>query len=82
MLLVKCLGEILPSLGSSAMPAVATGYYTLVDQALDIGLMTPFCVVTGVLLLKRENLGYLLSASSLIVFLTVGLSVIPHRSIE
>ena len=36
MLLLKCLGEILPSLGSNAMPAVATGYYTLVDQALDI----------------------------------------------
>ena len=76
MLLFKCLGEILPSVGSSAMPAVATGYYTLVDQALDLGLLTPFCIFAGVLLLRRKSFGYLLSSSSLILFLCVGLSVI------
>jgi len=36
----------------------------------------PFSVLTGVLLLKRESLGYLLSSSSLIIFVTIGLSVI------
>lgn len=76
LLLFKCLGEIMPGLGSEAMPAVATGYYTLVDQALDLGLLTPFCVLTGVLLLRREAFGYLLSSSGLMLFLCVGLSVI------
>jgi hypothetical protein len=76
MLVLKCLGEILPSVGSTAMPAGATGYYTMVDQALDLGLLAPFGIVTGVLLLRRESLGYLLSSSSLILFLSVGLSVI------
>jgi len=76
MLLIKCLGEILPALGTGAMPAAGVGYYTMVDQALDIGLLTPFCAAIGVLLLRRESLGYLLSASSLVLFLTVGLSVI------
>lgn len=75
MLLIKCLGEIVPTLGSNAMPTVTVGYYTMVDQALDIGLLTPFCVAVGVLFLRRDSLGYLLSASSLILVLTVGMSV-------
>ena len=40
----------------------------------------PFCVITGILLLKRESLGYLLSSSSLILFLIVGLSVIAGET--
>jgi len=76
LLLLKCLGEIVPNLGSGSLPASATGYYTLVDQALDLGLLVPFSVLTGVLLLKRDSLGYLLSSSSLIIFVTIGLSVI------
>jgi hypothetical protein len=75
-LLLKCLGEIVPGLGSGVMPAGMVGYYTLVDQALDIGLLTPFCAVVGVLLLRRESLGYLLSSSVLILILSVGLSVV------
>lgn len=51
-------------------------YYTLVDQGLDLGLVTPFCVMNGILLLKRESLGYVLSTSALILSLTIGLSVI------
>jgi hypothetical protein len=42
-LLLKCLDEIMPGLGSGAMPAGKVGYYTLVGQALDVGLLTPFC---------------------------------------
>jgi len=76
LLLLKCLGEIVPSLGSGSLPANATGYYTLIDQALDLDLLVPFSVLTGVLLLKRDSLGYLLSSSSLIIFVTIGLSVI------
>jgi hypothetical protein len=79
-LLLKCLGEILPGLGSGAMPAGMVGYYTLVDQALDIGLLTPFCVVVGVLLLRRKSLGYLLSSSVLILILSVGLSVVAGEN--
>lgn len=76
LLVLKCLAEILPSVGSTMMPAGATGYYTMVDQALDLGLLAPFGIVAGVLLLRRESLGYVLSSSSLMLFLSVGLSVI------
>jgi hypothetical protein len=76
LLLFKCLGEIVPSIGTHAMPATATGYYTVVDQALDLGLLVPLFILVGILLLKRDTLGYLLSASTLILAVTVGLSVV------
>ena len=76
LLLFKCLGEIVPSIGTGAMPANATGYYTMVDQALDLGLLVPLFILVGILLLKRNTLGYLLSASTLILAMTVGLSVV------
>ena len=76
LLLIKCLGEIVPSIGTSAMPATATGYYTMVDQALDLGLLAPLFILVGLLLLKRDPLGYLLSGSTLLLAIMVGLSVV------
>jgi hypothetical protein len=76
LLLLKCLGEIVPTIASNTLPPAATGYYTLVDQGLDLGVLTPFSVMTGILLLKRELLGYVFSTSALLLFLTIGLSVI------
>lgn len=75
-LLLKCLGEIVPTIGSGAMPAVGTGFYTMVDQGLDLGLLVPLSFTGAVLLLKGETLGYLLSASTLVLGMTVGLSVV------
>ena len=48
----------------------------MVDQALDLGLLVPLFIFVGILLLKRDTLGYLLSASTLILAMTVGLSVV------
>jgi len=79
LLLFKCLGEIVPSIGTRAMPATATGYYTMVDQALDLGLLVPLFILVGILLLKRDTFGYLLSASTLILAMTVGLSVVASE---
>ena len=76
LLLLKCVGEIVPTILSNTLPPAATGYYTLVDQGLDLGLVTPFCVMTGALLRKRQSLGYVLSTSALMLSLMIGLSVI------
>ena len=48
----------------------------MVDQALDLGLLVPLFILVGILLLKRDTLGYLLSASTPILAMTVGLSVV------
>jgi hypothetical protein len=75
-LLFKCLGEIVPTIGTNAMPTVGTGFYTMVDQALDLGLLVPLTVLVGILVLRREPLGYLLSASTVMLGMTIGLSVV------
>jgi len=75
-LLLKCLGEVVPTIGTGAMPAVGAGFHTMVDQALDLGLLVPLCIGVGALLIRREPLGYLLSASTLMLGLTVGSSVV------
>jgi hypothetical protein len=79
-LLFKCLGEIVPGIGTGALPSSARGYYTLVDQGLDLGLLVPFCTAVGILLLRQRPIGFVLSASSLIVFLTIGLSVVAGEA--
>jgi hypothetical protein len=75
-LLLKCLGELLPTICTGAMPAVGAGFHTMVDQGLDLGLLVPLCIGVGALLIRREPLGYLLSASTLMLGLTVGSSVV------
>jgi hypothetical protein len=70
LLLFKCLGELVRSVGSGAMPATATAYRTMVDQALDLGLQVPLCALVGVLLVK-PTLGCPGSASTLILVMTV-----------
>lgn len=78
-LLFKCLGEIVPTIGTGAMPSVGAGLHTMVDQDLDLGLLVPLCLGVGALLIRREPLGYLLSASTLMLGLTVGSSVVARE---
>lgn len=75
-LLFKVLGEIVPSIGTGAMPASGYGYYTMVDQALDLGLLVPLCIGVGIMLLRGRPLGYLVSAIPPILFLSIGLPVV------
>jgi len=55
LLFLKCLTEIMPTILSNRLPPAATGHYTLVDQALDLGPLTPFCVMTGILLTVESS---------------------------
>jgi hypothetical protein len=44
-------------------------------QAMDLGLIAPVCVLSGVLLLRRHAWGYLLASVGLTKFLTLGIAV-------
>ena len=76
LLLFKCLGEIVPSIGTSAMPANSTGYYN--DGRSGTRPRSPGALVHPRWhpAFNRGTLGYLLSASTLILAVTVGLSVV------
>ncbi|MBI9097918.1 MAG: hypothetical protein JEY91_05550 [Spirochaetaceae bacterium] len=76
MLFLKCLGEIAPTIPDGELKEPFIGYYNLFDQSLDIGIMIPFGVYIGILLLKRNEYGYLLSLVSLLLFLNLAISII------
>ncbi|HBI36085.1 MAG: hypothetical protein A2355_12820 [Spirochaetes bacterium RIFOXYB1_FULL_32_8] len=76
LLLLKCLGETGNSLIGGVQPHTMIGQHTLWDQAMDIGIIFPFCLITGILLLKRVFFSYLMSISGLIFFANLTMSVI------
>ncbi len=76
LLLLKCLGETGNSLIGGIQPHTMIGQHTLWDQAMDIGIIFPFCLITGILLLKRISFSYLISVSGLIFFANLTMSVI------
>ncbi len=75
-LLVQWLGTIVPPLLSGQRPALLETYTTLVVQAMDLGIIMPLGIITGVLLLKRNPWGYALASIFLIKGVTYGTAVL------
>ncbi len=67
-------GRILPPLTQNTAPAL-DNLTTMVIQAMDLGMITPLAVVSGILLLRRSAWGYLLSSVAVMKFLTMGVAV-------
>jgi hypothetical protein len=70
-LLLLWLAKIIPSLTTGASPAGLDHYTTLVIQALDLGIMVPVAILSGVLLMRKKSLGYLLSSVVIIKGITM-----------
>jgi hypothetical protein len=69
------LGRIVPALLTGAVPFGLESYSTLFVQAGDLGLVVPLAVVSGVLLLRRRPVGYLLASVVLVKGATLGLAL-------
>jgi len=61
-LLLLWLGRIVPSISSNSIPVGFEGLTTLPTQALDLGLIVPLALSSGILLWKRSAWGYFLSS--------------------
>lgn len=59
-----------PLLDGSIYPREVQHYTTLIVQGLDLGLLLPLCFVTGILLIKKRPMGFLL-APVYLVFLSL-----------
>jgi hypothetical protein len=70
------LGRIVPALLTGAAPFGLESYSTLFVQSGDLGLVVPLAIVSGVLLLRRRPVGYLLASVLLIKGATLGLALI------
>jgi hypothetical protein len=60
--------SILPALLANGVPAELASYTTIITYAVDMGIIAPMLVSTGVLLRRDEPLGYVL-ASALLIFI-------------
>lgn len=74
-LLVLWMARILSILRTGLMPAEYAGLTTLGSQALDLGLLVPLAVATGVQLLKKTPLGYYLCSVAMAVGLMMFISI-------
>jgi hypothetical protein len=75
LILVWGVLDILPALLAGRAPAL-TGHTTLPTHALDMGIIAPVAVVAGRLLLRRAPLGYLLTATLLVVSSVLGAGIL------
>jgi hypothetical protein len=71
LLTLMWLGRIVPTLLAGRPPAGLDNYTTLVIQVLDLGVIVPTAVLSGVLLLRRAAWGYLLSSVVLVKAFTL-----------
>jgi hypothetical protein len=68
------LGRIAPTIFQNMVPAL-DNTTSMFIQAMDLGIIVPLCVLSGVLLLRRSPWGYLLASVSMMKFLTMTLAV-------
>lgn len=68
------LGRIAPTITQAQLPPLENTT-SLFIQAMDLAIVAPLCVLSGVLLLKRSAWGYLLGSVALMKFVTLGLAV-------
>ncbi|MDF2612264.1 MAG: hypothetical protein K0S71_50 [Clostridia bacterium] len=65
------LGKIAPSIFEGAVPGGLEHYTTLVIQGMDLGIVVPAALLSGILLIKRKPFGYLLSSVIIIKGITM-----------
>ena len=75
LLLVWLVLSILPALLQGTMPSEVAFYTTFVTGIIDIGIVAPALLATGVLLYRRAPIGYLLAPMLLVFTVTLGLNL-------
>jgi len=68
------LGMIIASIGG--VPSVLEHYTTLVIQAMDLGIVVPVAILSGILLIKDNSLGYLFAPIIIIKGVTLVLAIV------
>jgi hypothetical protein len=76
--LMLWLSELIGPLMTGQAPANLGPYTTMFTHGFDSAVITPATVVTGIYLLKRKLLGYLLAAPLLILCTIIGVTVIAQ----
>jgi hypothetical protein len=70
------LSDVIGSLAQGKAPELLATYTTPVTYVLDLGVIVPVVFLSGVLVLRRAPLGYLLALIMLVLLAVTGLAVI------
>lgn len=79
------LGIIFQGLRTGTTPEIVEHYTTLVIQAMDLGIVVPTAIFSGILLIQKQPLGYLLSSIVIVkgtMMLIAILAMIANQAIE
>jgi len=68
------LGRIAATFSSDSAPTLENTTSMFI-QAMDLGIIVPVCILSGILLLRRKPWGYLLASVGLTKFTTLGVAV-------
>lgn len=69
------LGRMVPALINKTVPFGLEHYTTLVIQGMDLGFIAPIAFISGIMILKRRPLGYLLSSVIIMKGITMGAAI-------
>jgi hypothetical protein len=76
LLLMMWLGKIVPAMLQGEAPEMLNGVHTLIAQALDLGILVPFSLTAGVLLLRRNAWGYVFASVGIVKLLMMALAIV------
>ena len=71
---VLCLmwmAKIIPTIGTNIVPVGLEHYTTLVIQGMDLGIIVPAAMLSGVLVLRHRPFGYLLTSVIILKAITM-----------
>ncbi|HEY9167135.1 MAG TPA: hypothetical protein VIS48_13345 [Candidatus Kryptonia bacterium] len=68
--------KLVPASVTGTLPREFRGEQTAISQASDLGLLVPFALFTGGLLLKRRGFGFILSPIVLVFSVNMCLSIL------
>jgi len=74
-LFLAWIGRVVPELLHPETPAALENTTTRVIQAMDLTLIVPLAILSGILLLRRSAWGYLLASVAILKGLTMSLAV-------
>lgn len=76
------LSDVVAALLNDGIPAGLGSSTTIVTYTIDVGIIAVACILAGVQLLRREPIGYLLSAILNIMLIQIGAMVIGQSIME
>jgi hypothetical protein len=76
------LSDVINALTTNGVPDALGSHTALITYTLDVGIITPGCLLAGTLLLRRASLGYLLTGLLTIMLALVGAMVIGQTVMQ